>query len=382
MNILIAPDKFKDALSAFEICQCLKKGILQTFPNANCTLLPLADGGEGTLESINAVLESNFITLKVLDPFLRTISASYLYIEEKQIAIIEMARASGIELVEPKSRNCLKTSSYGTGQLINHAFQRGAKQIILTVGGTATNDAGIGIASALGYKFLDENGRDLIPFGENLIKIKSIDSSKVSPDLLKVKFTIATDVTNPFHGYKGAAYVFARQKGADEQGIKILDTGLENFAEVLTNSFGINPQNLIGSGAGGGVAGGLTCILNAEIISAASWIIEINKIAEILTKTDILITGEGKIDSQTWDGKLISQLLKTAETSKVPVILICGTLQDIEFIAQQSGILYATSILKNPISLKEALLETAVSVENQGALLGLLLSKITLPIKF
>jgi glycerate kinase len=376
MKILIAPDKFKDALNAGDICTFLEKGILTTFPEAQCTLLPLADGGEGTLESLNTTLKGEFIIVETTDPLQRKVSATYLFVEKTKTAIIEMARASGIELLLPQERNCLKTSSYGTGMLIGNAIQKGANEIILTVGGTATNDAGMGIASALGFDFLDEDEQILTPIGENLIRVDKVETAKILKGLSKVKFTIATDVTNPFYGKSGAAHVFARQKGADDEGIQFLDNGLKNFAEVLEKQFNQNPQNLVGSGAGGGVSGGLAVLLNAEIISAASWILEINNTEELLKNTDILITGEGKVDSQTWDGKLISQLLEKANQANVPVIIICGTLQDIPTVAKQKGVLYATSILNAPISLEKALKETPQLLENQGMLLGNLLRRL------
>ena len=375
MKILIAPDKFKDALSAGEICIFLEKGIVTTFPEAKCTLLPLADGGEGTLESLNKNLKGEFINVETTDPLQRKISATYLFVEKTKTAIIEMARASGIELLLPIERNCLKTSSYGTGMVIKNAIGKGAENIILTVGGTATNDAGMGIASALGFIFFDENEQILAPIGENLIRVDKVGTANILKGLSNLKFTIATDVTNPFYGESGAAHVFARQKGADNEGIQFLDKGLQNFAEVLEKQFGQNPQNLIGSGAGGGVSGGLAVLLNAQIISAASWILEINNTEKLLKNSDILITGEGKVDSQTWDGKLISQLLAKANQANVPVIIICGTLQDIPTVAKQKGVLYATSILNAPISLEQALKETPQLVENQGILLGNLLKE-------
>lgn len=378
MNILIATDKFKDALPASSVCNFLKKGILQTFPDANCSLLPLADGGEGTLESLQTALGGVFKNVKVFDPYFRNIIAPYLYLEDSKIAVIEMARASGIELIEPKDRNCLKTTSYGTGQQIIDAIKNGAREIILTVGGTATNDAGIGIASALGFKFLDEQNREVIPIGENLTKITQICTTYLFESLSEVKFTIATDVTNSFYGEKGAAYVFARQKGAADDDIILLDEGLRKFATVLENNYFNNPQSLIGAGAGGGVAGGLACLLNAEIISAASWILQINKFSQLLENNVILITGEGKVDSQTWDGKLISEILIMAQNAKVPVVVVCGTLQGINEIVAQPAVLYATSILKEPLTLPEAIKQSPQLIENQGILLGKLLSKITL----
>ncbi|MFD1820525.1 glycerate kinase [Pseudarcicella hirudinis] len=370
MNILIAPDKFKDAASATDICQYLKKGILRSFPSANCILLPLADGGEGTLESLHTALGGEFIYREVQDPLFRPVNAGYLLLESGQTAVIEMARASGIELLKPEERNCLETTSFGTGQLIRDAIGRGAKEIILTVGGTATNDAGMGIAEALGFEFFDEKGLKLESVGKNLHAVSEIRSENAWEGLDKINFIIATDVTNPFYGEKGAAFVFARQKGADEKGIVSLDKGLWHFSQILSQKTGQNPQELPGSGAGGGVGGGLACLLNAGIISAADWIISVNQVVERMANIDFLITGEGKIDSQTWGGKLIAQLLSIAENADVPAILICGTLQDVEHIIDQHAVLLAMSVLNEPMTLESALINTPQLVENQGVLLG------------
>lgn len=377
MKILIAPDKFKDAASAADICIALQKGILQTFPSAICTLAPLADGGEGTLESIALALHAEWVVCSTKDPFFNKIEAKYLFIPSKKMAVIETARASGIELVKPQKRNCLLTSSIGTGILIKDAIQKGAKEIILTVGGTATNDAAIGIANALGFEFLNKNGETLTPIGRNLLEIHQIDDKNVVFDKNEISFTIATDVENPFYGQKGAAFVFARQKGADDSGIELLDYGLKNYASILHKYSSINPQSIAGSGAGGGIGGGMAALFNAKIISAADWIIRLNDIEKHISESQILITGEGKVDSQTWDGKLISRLLNLASNYHVPVIAICGTLQDVELIAQKPNVLYATSILQAPISLKKALKETHQLVEQQGLLLGKLLQRIS-----
>lgn len=370
MNILIAPDKFKDAASASEICIALEEGIKQSLPSANCQLLPLADGGEGTLESIAMALEVEWKYLEVLDPLFRPIQACYLLIPKRNLAIIEMARASGIELLKSNERNCLLTSSIGTGQLILDAISHGIHEIILTVGGTATNDAGIGVASALGFQFLDENNQVLSPIGENLINIHHINDELLFPNLKNIKFTIATDVENPFYGNRGAAFAFAKQKGASDEVIFELNQGLFNFASVLENYSSLNPQLITGSGAGGGVAGGLACLLNAEIISAAHWILTLNDVPLLLRKSQVLITGEGKVDAQTWEGKLISQLLKMAKESQIPVIVVCGTLQDIDILAKQDNIIYAKSILNQPMSLQDAILNTIPLLKEQGILLG------------
>jgi glycerate 2-kinase len=376
MKILIATDKFKDSLTAKEVCDGLMKGILRTFPSAEIETLPLADGGEGTLETLQTVWGGEFISCEVQDPLARKINANYLWIEEKSTAIIEMARASGIELLKPDERDCLITSTLGTGELIVDALQRGAKEIILTVGGSATNDAGIGMASSLGYDFLDKNGNILKPIGKNLQEISEINTQNIHPNLSKIKFIVATDVSNPFYGKDGAAYVFSPQKGADSQGIKDLDLGLRNISALIKKDFNIDLQRIAGSGAGGGIGGGAVAFLKAEIKSAAQWILEINQVKSKLKNVDLLITGEGKIDSQTWQGKLISQLVLQAEKAQTPVILVCGTLQDVETIIAQKGVLYASSIINEPLNLENALENALELVENHGALLGKLLGNI------
>ncbi len=378
MKILIATDKFKDSLTAKQVCQGLKKGILRTFPTVEIEILPLADGGEGTLETLQSVWGGQFENCEVRDPLSRKVEANYLWIEEKQTAIIEMARASGIELLKQNERNCLITSTLGTGELIKDALEKGAKEIILTVGGSATNDAGIGMASALRYEFFDKNNNEIEPIGSNLSKIFKIISKNIHPKLLQTKFTVATDVSSPFYGKEGAAYVFSPQKGADKQAVKLLDTGLKNISQLIKKDYNIDLQNISGSGAGGGIGGGAVAFLNAEIKSAAQWILEINQVENKLKSADILITGEGKIDSQTWQGKLISQLVLMAEMTQTPVILVCGTLQNVESIFSQTIILHASSILNEPMKLENALENASQLIENHGALLGKLLGGIKL----
>ncbi len=378
MKILIATDKFKDSLTAKAVCDGLKRGILRTFSNAEIEILPLADGGEGTLETLQSVWGGELINCEVHDPLSRKIKATYLWIEEKKTAIIEMARASGIELLTQNERNCLITNTFGTGELIKNALEKGAKEIILTVGGSATNDAGVGMASALGYEFLDKNEANLEPIGKNLGEIFTINSNHKHAKLSHTKIIVATDVTNPFYGKDGAAYVFSPQKGADEKAVEILDFGLKSINKLIKEEFKVDLQTVAGSGAGGGIGGGAVCFLNAEIKSAGEWILGVNQVENKLKNADILITGEGKIDCQTWQGKLISQLVLQAKMTQTPVILVCGTLQDVDSIIPQEGILFASSILNEPMNLEKALKNASELVENHGALLGKLLKGMAL----
>jgi glycerate 2-kinase len=370
MNVLIASDKFKDACSAEQVGQSLQTGIKKTYPEANITVLPLADGGEGTLEALATSLGATWIETETKDPLFRKINATYLYQESESRAIIEMSRASGFELLEAHERNCMFTSSLGTGLQIVDALNKGAKEIVLTVGGTATNDAALGIAFALGVQFLDMDGKMLCPTGENLVKIYSIDFSNSIFNKNTCKFKIATDVENPFYGPKGAAFVFAAQKGAGDKEIEHLDAGLKNICNIFEKQGLPSPALVKGSGAGGGVSGGLYALFEAEIFSAADWILELNSIDEILKNTDVLITGEGKVDSQTWDGKLISRLLHLAHKNQTKSVIMCGTLANIEQIPTDMGIVHVSSIIHKPMSLAQALADTKKLLIEHGMLLG------------
>lgn len=375
MNILIAPDSFKDALAAPLVCEFLRRGLQQTFPAANCQLLPLADGGEGTLETLATVLGGEFVECTVHDPLFRLVQARYLWLPSTATAVVEMARASGLELLAATERNASQTTTLGTGELIVDALTRGARHLVLTVGGSATNDAGVGLAIALGYTFRDENNQLVPPTGENLVRIHHIDGSHVHPRLAEVSCRVVTDVTNPFHGPTGAAHIFAAQKGADAAAIAHLDAGLRHFAGVLQNTFGTDVQALTGSGAGGGMGGGAACFLEASITSAADWILDITRATDLLKASDLLITGEGRIDAQTWQGKLLARLLALATQHQVPVILVCGTLQNAEDVLVDPNVLYATSIMPAPMPLATALTRTPELLETQGKLLGRLLSR-------
>ncbi|GAC1602137.1 MAG: glycerate kinase [Hymenobacter sp.] len=374
VNILIAPDSFKDALSAPLVCEHLRRGLLRSFPAAHCRLLPLADGGEGTLETLGAVLGGELVHADVHDPLFRPRRAAYLWLPDTATAVVEMARASGLELLAPDERDAARTTTLGTGELLAHALDHGARHLVLTVGGSATNDAGLGLATALGYGFFDENDETVPPTGEHLARVRRIDTARVHPQLAAATCRIATDVTNPFYGPTGAAHVFAAQKGADGPAIARLDAGLRAFAGVLATTFGLDVQQLPGSGAGGGIAGGAACFLRAHIHSAADWVLELTGADQLLQTADVLITGEGRVDAQTWHGKLLGRLLARAARHRVPVVLVCGTLLDADAVLADPNVRYATSILTEPLPLAEALRRTPALLEIEGQLLGRLLA--------
>ncbi|ALW84847.1 hypothetical protein AUC43_06945 [Hymenobacter sedentarius] len=374
MNILIAPDSFKDALAAPLVCEHLRRGLQRTFPAAHCHLLPLADGGEGTLETLAAVLGGEFVGVEVHDPLFRPLRAEYLWLPDTATAVVEMARASGLEQLAATERNATRTTTLGTGELLAHALDRGARHLVLTVGGSATNDAGLGLGTALGYRFLDKNGHTVLPTGEHLARVHRIDAARVHPRLAAATYRVVTDVTNPFFGPTGAAHVFAAQKGADAAAIAHLDAGLRAFADVLQATFGLAVQQLPGSGAGGGIAGGAAAFLRARIDSAADWVLELSGADQLQQAADLLITGEGRVDAQTWQGKLLGRLLARAAHHAVPVMLVCGALLDADAVLAAPNVLYATSILTEPMPLAEALRRTPALLETQGALLGRLLA--------
>ena len=374
MNILIAPDSFKDALAAPLVCEHLRRGLVRTFPAARCRLLPLADGGEGTLDTLATVLGGELVRADVHDPLFRPIRAEYLWLPATSTAVVEMARASGLERLSPAERDATRTTTLGTGELLAHALDRGARHLVLTVGGSATNDGGLGLATALGYAFRDEAGQPVPPTGEHLARVCHIDATRVHPRLAAATCRIATDVTNPFHGPTGAAHVFAPQKGADGPAVARLDAGLRAFAAVLRVAFGLDVQALPGSGAGGGIAGGAAAFLGAEIGSAADWVLELTGADELLRAADLLLTGEGRVDAQTWQGKLLGRLLARAARHRVPVVLVCGALLDADAVLADPNVLYATSILSEPLTLAEALARTPALLETQGELLGRLLA--------
>ena len=318
MHVLISPDKFKGSLSASQVCEALEKGIKKRRPKTVFTKMPLADGGEGTLEVIQQLHGGAWISVDTFDPLMRPIKADYLYLTDQKTAYIEMARASGLALLALKERKPLKTSTFGTGVLIADALSRGATQIILTIGGSATNDAGIGMAAALGWKFLDAKGAPLDAIGQNLINIASITSVKLAPCI----FTVVTDVENPLAGPAGAAHVFAAQKGASKTVIKQLDKGLNNIATFFGS---IASEE--GAGAAGGLGAGARYFLKAQLVSGSGWVMDKVHFNRALLKADFIITGEGKIDSSTWGGKVVSEVIKRCDKVFKQTILVSGAFE-------------------------------------------------------
>ena len=274
-----------------------------------------------------------------------------------------MAEASGMNLLSDKEQNCFYTTSYGTGLLILDAIERGAKNILLGIGGSATNDCGIGMAFALGYQFIDENDDEIIPIGKNLSKIKEINTSEVIPNLEDVNFEVACDVSNPLHGENGAAYVYAPQKGASAMEVIALDIGLRNMAGLFKSNFNIDDQNIKGAGAAGGMGAGGVVFLKAHLVPGIKLIKELVDFDLKIEGADWIISGEGKLDEQTLSGKTMYGILESANKSKIPVAAFCGSITLSERELKKLGIVYHKSIMKEALNIEDALLNSAEYVE-------------------
>ena len=319
MKILIAVDKFKGSLTAQEVCLTIKQGILQRIPNAQVEMLPLADGGEGTLEILRELMDLDKIELTVNDPYFRPIQTWYGMNRDQ--AYIEMALASGLQLLAKEERSPSLTSTYGTGELIGHAVQNGAKKIHLFVGGSATIDGGVGISSALGFKFLNRNREKIIPIGKNLNQIDAIEHDIFTNDF---HLNLITDVRNPLLGPNGASHQYGPQKGATLAEIRILDKSLTKVANIVKDKFGQDVTNILGCGAGGGIGLTILGLMNGSIQNGINMVLEAVKFKDKLKKVDLVITGEGKIDEQTLQGKVVFGVAQMAQENNVSGIGICG----------------------------------------------------------
>jgi glycerate 2-kinase len=355
MKIIIAPDKFKGSLSAKHVCEAIAEGIQLADKKAEIIQCPMADGGEGTMQILTEAVGGNIIEMAVKDPLFRPIKSRFGYDAVSKTAFIEMAEASGLPLLKNHERNPLKTTTYGTGELIEAAILRGCQKLVLCIGGSATNDAGIGMAAALGYRFLDKNGKELSPVGENLMRIQRIDDTYSLIKIKKLAVQVACDVSNPLYGKMGAAHIYARQKGATEDMVNQLDDGLQHFNALIKSYKGIDLQTVSGAGAAGGLGGGAIAFLDAKILRGVDVVFEALDFYAKIDNADWVITGEGKIDEQTLHDKLIKGVVEACSKKNIPVAAFCGTL-DLSITAQQTlGLHYAVSILNKPMSLAQAI---------------------------
>ncbi len=354
MNVLVAIDSFKGSLSSNELAAAIESGIHEVSPDINVRKVPVADGGEGTIDALVSGLGGKKIEEKVKGPLFEEVNAEYGILDDNT-AVIEMAAAAGLPLVPEDLRNPRQTTTYGVGQLINDAINRGCRDFIIGIGGSATNDGGIGMLNALGYKFLDVAGNELTPTGASLIKIARIDKTKVPASLAPCNFTVACDVDNPFYGTNGAAHVYARQKGADDEEILALDQGLKSFAEVVSRELKIDLSLTAGAGAAGGLGGGFKAFLNAELKPGIEIIFDLISLEEEIKWADIIITGEGKLDHQTAMGKVPVGVAKLAQKHHKKVIALAGSVTEDAFKLHDLGVTAMFSVIDAPMSLAEAM---------------------------
>ncbi|EAR02910.1 glycerate kinase [Maribacter sp. HTCC2170] len=355
MKFVVAPDKFKGSLSGFEFCEAVEEGLRMVFKNAEITKIPLADGGDGTIDVVNTYINGQRIIIQAKDPFFRSMESSYVYSPGKQIAFIEMAEASGLKLLPKSEYDCMQATSFGTGELIVDALEKGAKEIILGIGGSATNDGGMGMASALGYRFLDADNQELEPIGKNMVAVCKIDNSEVRPRLKGARIKVACDVTNPFYGEQGAAKIYAAQKGATTDEIEVLNAGLRNLAEVVQKEYGIDLQQEKGAGAAGGTGGGAIAFLHGHLTSGIDLIKELSEFDSKIVNADWIITGEGQLDEQTLSGKTMGGVVQSAKLKGIPVAAFCGAVDLSIEMQEEFGLSYVTSILRKVTSLEDAM---------------------------
>lgn len=375
-TFVLAPDSFKESMTAQQACQAMQRGIQRVYPDAVCVQVPMADGGEGTVDALVAAVHGRKVPCMVSGPLVEQQITSYWgLLDEGKTAVIEMAKANGIHLLEPSKRNPALTSTYGTGQMIQQALDRGVTQIIIGLGGSVTNDAGMGMAQALGVRFLDGDGNDVAQGGGQLHRVVQIDVSQRDPRLEQVEIVIASDVNNPLCGENGASQVFGAQKGATPAMVHQLDHNLAHFADVVKAQLQLDYADVAGAGAAGGLGYGLMAFTGAKICSGVEMVIQHTQLAQHIADADYVFTGEGCIDFQTKLGKTPYGVAQVAKQFNKPVIAFAGAIGDrvdelyAEGFAAIFGIVDAACDL--PTALKNGQNNLERSCENVARLLSL-----------
>ncbi len=365
LKFVLAPDSFKDSASAKDICEAMEKGIRRVFPKSTVVHAPMADGGEGSVEAVVDVTGGKYTKKIVHGPLDEEVEATFGIHGDGETAVIEMASASGLDLLSKDERNPLYTTSYGTGELIRHCLDEGIENIILCLGGSATNDGGVGMAQALGIQFKDKDDNEIPRGGKYLREIDHIDTAQAHPNLSSCKILIASDVNNPLTGPQGASEVFGPQKGATREMVRQLDDGLKYLEEIIERDIGKSVGEIPGAGAAGGLGAGLLAFTNAEMRRGVDVIIETTRLKEKLKDADVVFTGEGQIDFQTKYGKTPMGVLEAAKevNENIKVIAISGS------IGEDVGSLYELGFdgifgtVPAPAELDEILENTLENVE-------------------
>ena len=376
-KFVLAPDSFKESMTAKEVCVAMEKGIRKVFSDAEIVHVPMADGGEGTVESLVDATNGYKEYVEVQGPLPKQkVRAYYGILEDKKTAVIEMAQASGLMLVDPKVRNPLVTTTYGTGELIKAALNKGVSTIIIGIGGSATVDGGIGMAQALGVKFTDKYGNNIEPTGSNLAKIDKISMENLDKRVKKVNFIIASDVENILTGKKGAAAVFGPQKGATPDEVELLDKGLIHYAEIIRRDIGKNVEDIAGSGAAGGLGAGLIAFLDAKLQSGVEVVANTVELAEKISQADYVFTGEGGMDFQTKYGKTPFGVAQVAKKYHKPVFAEAGYLGERIEELYDIGISAIFGIVDKSESIEESLEKGPQNVERTTENIARLISSI------
>jgi glycerate 2-kinase len=359
MKIIVAPNAFKGCLSASEAARAMAAGIHRAFPGVEIVPVPVADGGDGLVDVSVEALGGELRHVSVTGPLFAPVDAPFCYVERNRFAAVEMALASGLALMPPDRRDPTLTTTLGTGQLIAAALDLGVSRIGVGIGGSATTDGGIGMASALGVRFLDADGSDVRPAGSDLGRIRRIDVSNLDPRVRDVRIEAVCDVDNPLCGPNGAAYVYGPQKGATPDQVRLLDEGLANLADVIEGDLGIKVRELPGAGAAGGLGAGLHAFLGAELKRGVDLVLDLVGLDAKLAGADLVLTGEGQIDFQTAFGKAPAGVGAAAKRQGIPCVAIAGSVGDGVTDLVKVGIIAVFSLCSRPMTLDEALSDAA-----------------------
>lgn len=328
-KIVVAADSFKGSLTAVQACGAIAAGVRRALPDAEVIAVPVGDGGEGTMNALSGALRASEVPCRIHGPLKEPLEAFYAVTPDGNTAVIEVAAAAGLTLVSQERRNPLDTTSFGVGEMIADALERGVRRFIVGLGGSATNDAGAGMLAALGFRFYDNAGKVInVPCGKDLEHIVRIDGSSVIPEVAEAEFIAACDISNPLYGPDGAAYVFAPQKGASEADVEVLDSGLRSFSEAMISSGYEDVSQLPGAGAAGGLGGAFAGFLHADLKRGVDMVLDAVGFRQTIDGARLVITGEGRIDSQTLMGKTPAGVLAVASEKSIPVIAIGGSVED------------------------------------------------------
>ncbi|CUN81097.1 MAG: glycerate kinase [Sarcina ventriculi] len=361
--IVLAPDSFKESMTAKEVCVAMERGIKKVNSNIRCIHVPMADGGEGTMQSLVDATGGEVYSLEVVGPLGNKVKAEYGILGNGEIGVLEMASASGIHLVSLEERNPLITTTYGTGELIKACLDRGVKKLLIGIGGSATNDGGVGVIQALGGRLLDKEGNELGFGGGELEKLDRIDLTNFDRRLKDVVIEVACDVSNPLCGENGASYIFGHQKGASVEMIKILDNNLKHYAKVIKEQFGKDVLEIAGAGAAGGLGAGLMVFLNGNLKKGIEIVIEYSGLEKKVKNCDMVWTGEGSIDFQTQYGKTPLGVATVAKKYNKPVVALAGRVGDDIDILYEKGIDSIFGIMRGVTTIDEALKNGKENIE-------------------